>query len=170
VNPIGIPEQAQAGRPECQAVSMGPPRGVSAADCGTVEMLISPFETGGLPGRRMYAYFQPTPAELEQLRAGGFIEFCQIGQSVQPFSAAVWPTDEDDPDRLHVAASLLERLAVGDDGEARERTIAQLILHATGERYEMAGQIAQEALDATEGPAHYQVTQAIMALRIELPA
>jgi hypothetical protein len=170
MDPIAIPDAARIGRPECRSVSMGPPPGVSDADCGTVEMLISPFEQGGLPGRRMYAYFQPPPAELGQLRAGGFIEFCQVGQSVQPFSAAVWPGAEDDPNRLHDAAALLEVWAIGDEGEQRERTIARLMLHATGERYADAPNIAQHALDGSTGENHYRVAQAIIALRIELPA
>lgn len=92
--PIPIPDAAKAGRPYCQMVNMGPPRGVSDEDCGTVEMLIAPSSAGGLPGfggRPQYAYYRPTPEELQQLGNGGFIEFCQIGDTVQPFSAAVWP-------------------------------------------------------------------------------
>jgi hypothetical protein len=95
MNPIRVPEAAKAGRPECVAVSMGPPPGVSDDDCGTVEMLISP-DAGrirGFAGRAQYAYYRPTEPELEQLRAGGFIEFAQYGQVVQPFSAAVWPAE-----------------------------------------------------------------------------
>lgn len=78
-----------------------------------------------------------------------------------------------DGDPLHTAAALLEQIAIGDEGEQRERTIARLVLHATGERYAEAPQIAAHALAATEAghlqPFHYRVTQAIMALRIELP-
>lgn len=73
---------------------MGPPQGVSGDDCGTAEMLISPPDLDTIPGfpaKRQYAYFQPNTAELEHLKAGGFIEFCQYGTVVQPFSATVWP-------------------------------------------------------------------------------
>lgn len=94
MDPIAVPEAAKRERPECQVVSMGPPRGVSDDDCGTAEMLIAPPETAtkGI-GRGQYAYFQPSPAELEQLNAGGFIEFAQYGTIVQPFSARVWSAE-----------------------------------------------------------------------------
>src|SRR5690348_6347614 len=91
VIPIPVPEAAKAGRPECRVVSMGPPRGVSDEDCGTAEMLIAPTPAmAGFSGRAQYAYFRPTEEELEQLRAGAFIEFAQYGTVVQPFSAEVW--------------------------------------------------------------------------------
>ncbi len=72
---------------------------VDPADCGTVEMLISPVGMDGtLVGRRMYAYYRPTKTEIAALLLGGHIEFCQIGAGVQPFSATVWapppPADE----------------------------------------------------------------------------
>lgn len=169
MNPISVPEVAQAGRPECQLVSMGPPPSVSGEDCGTVEMLISPFDTSGpLAGRRQYAYYRPTTAELEHLRGGGFIEFCQIGSAVQPFSAVVWgPSGELN---LHEAAELLERVAIGAEGAERGATVIRLVRHATGRRaYADAGRIAQEALDGSTGLDHYRVAQAIATLRIELP-
>ena len=92
MNPISVPPAAVAGRPECQLVNMGPPRGVSDDDCGTAQMLIQPHghQPAGI-GRGNYAYFRPTPAELEQLAAGGFIEIAQYGDVVQPFGAVVWP-------------------------------------------------------------------------------
>jgi hypothetical protein len=95
MNPIRVPDSAKASRPWCRVVSMGPPAGVSDDDCGTVEMLVAPVETASRGiGRGQYAYFRPTPAELATLNAGGFIEFAQYGDVVQPFGAAVW----DDPD------------------------------------------------------------------------
>jgi hypothetical protein len=95
MNPIPIPEEALLGRPDCQAVAMGPPRGVSEDEVGTAAMLISEVseEIPGYPARRQYAYFRPSEDELEVLRNGGFIEFCQYGQVVQPFSATVWGAD-----------------------------------------------------------------------------
>jgi hypothetical protein len=89
MNPIPVPQQAKAVRPECRLVSMGPPRGVSHEDCGTVEMLISPVPA--VVGRPQYAYYRPTEEELARLADGGFIEFAQYGDVVQPFSASVWP-------------------------------------------------------------------------------
>jgi len=75
------------------------------------------------------------------------------------------PTDE----ALRAAAELLERVAICDDFPQAARTIKQLIAHAKGERYQYAPEIAQEALLASTGPEHYQVAQAIVTLRIELP-
>lgn len=93
MEPIPVPPAASLSRPDCRLVSMGPPPGVSDADCGTVEMLMSPVrrEMPGFVGRAQYAYYRPTPVELEQLAAGGFIEVAQYGMVVQPFSAVVWP-------------------------------------------------------------------------------
>lgn len=92
MDPISVPDRAKAARPHCAVVAMGPPRGVSDDDCGTAEMLIAPPETAPTPGigRGQYAYFRPSEADLAKLNAGGFIEFCQYGQVVQPFSAFVW--------------------------------------------------------------------------------
>jgi hypothetical protein len=37
MNPIPVPDNVKAGRPDHRLVSMGPPRGVSDDDCGTAE-------------------------------------------------------------------------------------------------------------------------------------
>lgn len=99
MEPIPAPDAAKSGRPDCRLVQMGPPRGVSDDDCGTAEMLISEVtnEISGYPARRQYAYYRPNAAEVEHLRNGGFIEFCQYGNVVQPFSATVWPAPEAAP-------------------------------------------------------------------------
>lgn len=95
MEPIAVPEAARAGRPECEFVRMGPPPGVRDEDCGTAEMLISPpGRIPGFGGRANYAYFRPAEEDLEQLRAGGFIELAQYGSVVQPFGMAVWPAWE----------------------------------------------------------------------------
>lgn len=96
MEPIPIPPEALAGRPDCREVKMGPPSGVSDDDCGTAAMLVSSTRHDLIPGfpcRRLAAYFRPSPEELATLQAGGFIEVCQYGQVVQPFSAAVWSAD-----------------------------------------------------------------------------
>jgi len=71
---------------------MGPPQGVADEDCGTVEMLIAEDSTirGYNSGRPQYAYYRPNEREIEILKTGGFIEFCQYGRVVQPFSATIW--------------------------------------------------------------------------------
>lgn len=94
MNPIPIPAEARAGRPECREVDMGRPPGVSADDCGSAPMLIGGRVLPGFSGRAQYAYFRPTPEELAQLNAGGFLEMCQIGTVVQPFSLVVWPVTQ----------------------------------------------------------------------------
>jgi predicted RNase H-like HicB family nuclease len=100
---IPVPEAARVGRPECEFVRMGPPPGVRDEDCGTAEMLVSPpGRIPGFGGRANYAYFRPTPEELEQLKAGGFIELAQYGSVVQPFGMAVWPAWEGEPTLRHV--------------------------------------------------------------------
>jgi len=94
--PTTVPEHIKAARPWCRVVNMGPPPGVSDADCGTAEMLISAAqdpEIPGFEGRANYVYFRPSVEELAQLAAGGVIEFAQYGHVVQPFSAAVWPSE-----------------------------------------------------------------------------
>lgn len=94
MNPIPVPEIVKAARPWCRVVDMGRPAGVPEAECGSAEMLIQASGSRpltGFSGRSQYAYFKPTPDELELLNAGGFLEMCQIGTVVQPFSLAVWP-------------------------------------------------------------------------------
>ena len=95
--PCAIPQAAIDGRSDCHVVSMGPPSGVSGNDVGTAEMLISPREMSipGFPSKRQYAYFRPSKEEIEILQRGGFIEFCQYGNVVQPFSAEIWGAPED---------------------------------------------------------------------------
>lgn len=75
---------------------MGPPRGVSDQDCGTAAMLVSPEGDAipGYPAKRHYAYFRPTPAELERLKNGGFLEMVQYGHMVQPFGLVAWEGGE----------------------------------------------------------------------------
>lgn len=90
--PIPVPENVKAGRPSGRITQMGPPQGVSDEDCGTAEMLIEASNAiPGYPARSNYAYYKPNAYELELLKNGGVIEFCQVGNVVQPFSAAVWP-------------------------------------------------------------------------------
>jgi hypothetical protein len=97
MEPLPVPESARVVRLWCRLVIMGPPRGVSDADCGTAQMLVgSESEIPGFPsGRANYVYYRPSPAEMQMLAEGGFIEFAQYGQVVQPFSATVWPAGPD---------------------------------------------------------------------------
>jgi hypothetical protein len=95
VIPIPVPDEAKRARGDCQLVDMGRPRGVPEDECGSAEMLIGGRLLTGFAGRAQYAYFKPSADELAQLNAGGFLEMCQIGTVVQPFSLVVWPAEPD---------------------------------------------------------------------------
>ncbi|MDN4173940.1 hypothetical protein QWY28_13345 [Nocardioides sp. SOB77] len=87
MNPIPIPPEAASARATCKALRIGPPRGVSDADCGTVESLVG-ISPDGYP---MYAnYWRPTKAQLEALAAGGFIELIQYAPRMTMHSMTVW--------------------------------------------------------------------------------
>lgn len=84
--PIPIPPEAAASRPTFRALRIGPPRGVSEADCSTVESLVG--YQGGYPA---YAdYWRPTPDQLQALQAGGFIELIQYAPRMIMHSMTVW--------------------------------------------------------------------------------
>jgi hypothetical protein len=60
---------------------------VSSEQCGTVESLVG-MSPEGYP---MYAnYWRPTPAQLEALAAGGFIELIQYNTRMVMHSMTVW--------------------------------------------------------------------------------
>lgn len=88
--PIPVPDVAKRGRPECRLVDMGRPAGVPEEECGSAQMLIGGRPLTNFAGREQFAYFRPTASELAILNAGGFLEMCQIGTVVQPFSLSVW--------------------------------------------------------------------------------
>ena len=86
MTPIPIPPEAAATRPQLKALRIGPPPGVSADDCGTVESL-----AGVQDGYPMYAgYWRPTPVQLEALAGGGFIELIQYAPRMVMHSMTVW--------------------------------------------------------------------------------
>lgn len=98
MEPIDIPTTARTGRPDCEPVRMGPPKGVSEESVGTARMLMSEPDADTIPGyttRRFYAYFRPSDDELAMLNDGGFIEVAQYGLGVQPFGAAIWPPEHE---------------------------------------------------------------------------
>lgn len=86
MTPIPIPPEAAATRPHLKALSIGPPPGVSDAECGTVESLV-----GMQDGYPVYAdYWRPDPDQLEALAAGGFIELIQYAPRMVMHSLTVW--------------------------------------------------------------------------------
>jgi len=93
MTPIPIPPEAAAARPDCRALRIGPPPGISDQECGTVEALV-----GSSDGFPMYAnYWRPTPEQLQALAAGGFIELIQYAPRMVMHSMTVWdvPTTEE---------------------------------------------------------------------------
>lgn len=95
MTPIPIPPEAAATRPECRALRIGPPPGVSDADCGTLESLV-----GKSPeGYPMYAgYWRPDAEQLEALAAGGFIELIQYAPRMVMHSMTVWDVGSEQAD------------------------------------------------------------------------
>lgn len=71
---------------------VGPPRGVSDEDCGTVESLV-----GYIDGMSAYCdYWRPTSGELERLNKGAFIELVQYTPQMAMHSMSIWPVPEND--------------------------------------------------------------------------
>ncbi|MCU1679232.1 MAG: hypothetical protein JWM93_3990 [Frankiales bacterium] len=94
---VAVPESARRLR-SGYVVSMGPPRGVGDDECGTVQMLREGAGDGmRAVGSGFFAYWRPTPEQLQQLNAGAVLELGQFGQVVQPFSLEVWTLDADEP-------------------------------------------------------------------------
>lgn len=97
MTPIPIPPEAAAARPAHRAVRIGPPPGVTNEECGTVEALVGPSPEG----YPMFVnYWRPTPAQLDALAAGGFIELAQYAPRMVMHSLTVWdvpaaPTEAD---------------------------------------------------------------------------
>lgn len=88
---VPVPEDVRRLRTSTVVVNMGPPKGVSDDECGTIEVLIETNALNRPIGRGQYAYYRPTAEELEQLNAGGVIELGQYGQVFQPVSLRTWP-------------------------------------------------------------------------------
>lgn len=91
MDPIPVPPEAAASRPDFRALSVGPPVGVSGQDCGTVESLV-----GILHGYPAYAnYWRPTREQLAALNGGGFIELIQYAPRMAMHSMTVWDASPD---------------------------------------------------------------------------
>jgi hypothetical protein len=105
MTPIPIPPEAAASRPSLKALRVGPPPGVSDADCGTVESLAG-ISDEGYP---MYAnYWRPTTEQLDALQRGGFIELIQYTPRMAMHSMTVWevPAIDDGPEVISASAPL----------------------------------------------------------------
>lgn len=95
LDPAPIPPEAVRARPTLNARHVGPPRGVSDDDCGTVEALV-----GHLNGYPAWCdYWRPTPEQLATLNAGGFIELVQYSPRMVMHSLSVWTADAEQETR-----------------------------------------------------------------------
>lgn len=93
--PIPVPDQAKAANPHHKLIQVGPPPGISDADCGTVESLVGEEKQAtGHVFKVFCDYWRPNEAELEQLRNGGFIELSQYAPQMVMHSMTVWPPAE----------------------------------------------------------------------------
>lgn len=70
MKPSNVPDLAKQVRPDARVFPVGPPRGVSDDDCGTIEAQVEHGEFGPL----WRTYWQPSDHELAQLRDGGRVE------------------------------------------------------------------------------------------------
>lgn len=87
MDPIGIPPEAVLLNPGYKAVHIGPPPGISDADCGTPEVLVGETPEG-YPV--LADYWRPTPEQLAVLNAGGFLELRQYSQRMVMHSLTVY--------------------------------------------------------------------------------
>lgn len=75
--PTTVPQVAKEEHPQLQVINIGPPRGVSAQDCGTVEAQVGQWrEVGVFDGAPVVrTYWKPSEEELDYLQNhGGVIE------------------------------------------------------------------------------------------------
>lgn len=86
MTPIPVPNNAERARPWAHKRNIGPPRGLTDDECGTVEALVGE-ETYGTVFRD---YWRPTPEQLEALNRGGFIELAQYTPQMMMHSLTVW--------------------------------------------------------------------------------
>jgi hypothetical protein len=84
-----VPERAETAYPHAIKRTIGPPPGVSRADCGDAEVLIDDASAGDGMGLTFRAFFQPTDAEIETLRNGGYIQIHLRGNHLLPFGASI---------------------------------------------------------------------------------
>lgn len=91
MEPIGIPPAAVRLNPGLRAVHVGPPPGISDDDCGTPEVLV-----GESPdGYPVFAdYWRPTPAQMNTLIEGGFIELRQYAPRMIMHSMTVYGPED----------------------------------------------------------------------------
>lgn len=89
MDPISVPAQCEYDGWRKQVV--GPPRGVSSDDCGSVESMVG--HDGGYP---TYAdFWRPTDEQLAMLQAGGFIELRQYTRQMVMHSMTVHAIEAD---------------------------------------------------------------------------
>jgi len=85
VEPRPVPTKAQEKYPDAMVRDIGPPKGISADDCGTAAVLIDQQIDGPWKGLfTFHMYFQPTKQQIEQLQNGAYIEVAMTGNGLMP--------------------------------------------------------------------------------------
>lgn len=92
MEPVAIPDQIVIDNPTFKALHIGPPKGMTDEECGTVEAFVGFVD--GLPC--IADYWRPTPEQLEILNAGGFLELRQYSPQMIMHSLTVY-ADRDVP-------------------------------------------------------------------------
>lgn len=89
MNHIPVPDRAETAYPWATKRTLGPPPGISRADCGDAEVLIDDTSADDGMGLTWRAFFKPTEAEIETLRNGGYVQVHLRGNGLVPFGASI---------------------------------------------------------------------------------
>lgn len=110
-----IPDMAKKLRPEFIEVDMGSPPGLESV-VSNVKMLIGRLHPPNDFAQTNFAYYRPNEYELSLLNNGGYIEFGQMGEVVQPFILGIFG-DGDDAIQEREAEEVPLEESSGDSGE-----------------------------------------------------
>jgi hypothetical protein len=155
MDPIGIPPEAVRLNPTAKAVHIGPPPGISDAECGTPEVLVGLTEEGYTT---LSDFWRPTPAQLATLRDGGFIELRQYSSQMVMHSLTVYRSDEPAGVReVDAAGSAPGTWSREVDGQVRtlivtesEDGVVYITTEALGHLLELAGFVRTSPETASE--------------------
>lgn len=91
MQPIPVPENVKRARPQLAVRRIGPPRGFSDKEVGTVEALV-----GYIDDMSAFCdYWKPSAADIEALQKGAFIELIQYTPQMMMHSMTIWPVSDD---------------------------------------------------------------------------
>lgn len=92
MSPTEIPDAARAARPWAQELTIGPPRGVSDDECGSVEALVEHVAGEGPFPDRIHVPLRLDDGELELLAAGEPVWLTVCAPQLVPFALSVGRT------------------------------------------------------------------------------